>query len=130
MSSLSALVLGSRLRMRSLQFHLNVAGPQASEGTLISWDDSCHPDLRWWSVTSHLGVGVSLNLPRMQLLLFTDESDSGWGASLGEGHLSGLWSPDVSQFSINHRELLAVLLATRGFLHLLGVKQFLFSRTT
>ena len=60
MSSLSALVPGSRLRMRSLQFRLNVAGPQASGDALISWDDSCHIDLRWLSVASRLEVGVSL----------------------------------------------------------------------
>ena len=47
MSSMSAPVPGSRLCIRSLQFHLNVAGPQASEDVLISWDHSCSPDLRW-----------------------------------------------------------------------------------
>ena len=39
MSSMSALVLGSCFRMRSLQLRLNVAGPQPAEHTLISWDD-------------------------------------------------------------------------------------------
>ena len=41
-------------------------------------------------------------------------SDTGWGASLGDVHLAGSWSPLSSRFSINHRELLAVLLALRG----------------
>ena len=52
-------------------------------------------------------------------MLFTDTSDSGWGASLGDAQLSGLWSHDASTFSINHRELLVMLLAVQGFLHLL-----------
>ena len=46
-------------------------------------------------------------------------SDSGWGASLGDDQLSGSWSPIALRFSINHRELLVVLLAVCGFLHLL-----------
>ena len=119
MSSMSMLILGACLRMRSLQLRLNVVGPQTSEDALISWDNFCHLNLRWWSVASHLDGGVSLGLPHPQLLLFMDASDSGWGATLGDNRLSGLWSRDVSTFSINHRDLLAVLLAVRGFLHLL-----------
>ena len=118
MSSMTTLIPGARLRMRSLQLRLNVAGPQLAEHALISWGDSCHQDLRWWSDASHLVGGVSLDLPQPLLLLFTDASDSGWGAllSLLEDQLSGLWTPDISHFSTNHRELLAVFLAVRGFL--------------
>ena len=119
MSSMSAVVPGARLRMRLLQLRLNVAGALASEVDLVSWDDSCLSDLQWWSVVSHLVVRVPLDLPRPDLLLFTDASDSGWGASLANDHLSGLWSPVSLQFSINHQELLVVLFAVRGFLHLL-----------
>ena len=96
MSSMSTLIPGSRLRMRSLQLRFNVAGPEASEDALISWDDSCHLDLQWWSVTSHLDGGVSLDLPQPHRFVFTDALDSGWGASLGEDRLSGLWSRYVS----------------------------------
>ena len=59
---------------------------------------------------------MSLGEDLPDLFLFTDVSDTGWGASLGEDHLSGSWSPLSSWFSINHRELLAVLFAVRGFL--------------
>ena len=120
MSSMSTLVPGARLRMRSLQLRLNVAGPQTSEDVFVSWDDSCLLDLRWWSVVAHLEVGVPLDLPHPDLLLFTDASDSGWGASLGDDHLDGLWFPVALSFSINHWELLTVLLAVCGFLHLLA----------
>ena len=119
MSSLSTLIPGSRLRMRSLQHRLQVSRHQESLTEPVSWDDSCQRDLRWWSVPSHLVVGVDLALPHPELLLFTDASDAGWGAYLGSDHLSDLWSPDVSLFLINHQELLAVFLAIRSFLHLL-----------
>ena len=58
MSSHSALIPGSRLR--ALQHRLQVLRPQASPTKLISWDDFCQGDLRWWSDPCHLGVGVNL----------------------------------------------------------------------
>ena len=54
-------------------------------------------------------------------LFFSDASDQGWGAVLGDLHLSSLWSPLCLRFSINQRELLAILYAVQGFLpHLRG----------
>ena len=118
MSSLSTLIPGSRFRMRSLQRRLLVCRRLDSPTASVSWDDSCRRDLQWWSDQSHFVGGLDLSLPHLELLLYTDASDSGWGASLGSDHLSGWWSRDVSLFSIKHRELLAVFLAIRGFLHL------------
>ena len=85
----------------------------------MSWDTSCRADLQWWSVESHLLVGLPLGLSHPRLSLFTDASDSGWGASLNEDRMSGSWFLTCSQFSINHRELLAVLYGVQGFLPLL-----------
>ena len=102
--------------MRSLQLRLNVSGSHLLDDDPVSWDDSCLPDFRWWSDVSHLQAGLPLGSPRLSLFLFTDASDSGWGASLGDDHLSDSWPPDCSSFSVNHRELLAVLFAVRGFL--------------
>ena len=118
MSSLTSFILGVRLRIRSLHLRLRIAGPQQSDLALISWDDSCHRDLLWWSYASHLVGGLSLELPHPRLL-FTDASDTGWGATLGADHLSGLWTQDISCYSTDHRELFTVLYALRGFLHLL-----------
>ena len=121
MSSMSAIVPGSRLRMRSLQLRLNAAGPLLLDDLLVSWDDGCLRDLRWWSGDCHLLVGFSLGDYLPDLCLFSDASDQGWGAALGDLHLSGLWSPLCSRFSINQRELLAIIFAIRGFLpHLRG----------
>ena len=121
MSSMSAIVPGSRLRMRSLQLRLNAAGRLLLDSQLVSWDDTCLRDLRWWSDDSRLLVGFYLGDHLPDLCLFSDASDQGWGAALGDLHLSGLWSPLCSSFSINQRELLAILFAIRGFLpHLRG----------
>ena len=121
MSSMSAIVPGSRLRMRSLQLCLSTAGRLLLYDHLVSWDDACLRDLRWWSDESHLLVGLYLGDYLPDLCLFSDASDQGWGAALGDLHLSGLWSSLCSSFSINQRELLAILFAIRGFLpHLRG----------
>ena len=47
MSSMSALMPGTCLRMRSLQLRLNVEGPSLVDSDKVSWDDSCLEDLRW-----------------------------------------------------------------------------------
>ena len=101
--------------MRALQIRLNVAGRLQPDDFQVEWDSDCPPDLLWWSV-SHLQVGMPLGESLPELCLFTDASDTGWGASLDDVHLAGSWSPLSSRFSINHRELLAVLLALWGFL--------------
>ena len=101
MSSMSPIDPGSRLRMRSLQLCLNAAGPLLLDRDLVSWDDGCLRDLRWWSDDSHLLVGLSLGDSLPDLCLFSDASDQGWGAALGDLHLSGLWFPLCSRFSIN-----------------------------
>ena len=83
MSSMSALVPGSRLRMRALQIRLNVAGRLQPYDFQVEWDSDCHPDLLWWSDVSHLQVGMPLGESLPDLCLFTDASNTGWGASLG-----------------------------------------------
>ena len=119
MSSLSSIVPGSRLRMRSLQLRLNSAGRLLTDSDSVSWDASCLEDLQRWSEESHLLVSLPLGLSHPSLSLFTDASDSGWGASLGDDHMSGSWSRHCSHFSVNHRELLAALYRVQGFLPLL-----------
>ena len=102
--------------MKLLQLRLNVAGSPPLNDTLVSWDDFCQPDLWWWSDVGHLQAGLPLGPQQPLLFLFTDASDTGWGASLGDSHLLGSWSWDCSAYSINHWELLAVLFAVLGFL--------------
>ena len=45
MSSMSALVSGSRLQMHAFQIRLNVASRLQPNGFPVEWDSDCHPDL-------------------------------------------------------------------------------------
>ena len=79
MSSLSSIVPGSHLRMRSPQLWLNSSSRLLQDSDSVSWDASCLEDLRWWSFESHLLVALPLGLSHPSLSLFTDTLDSGWG---------------------------------------------------
>ena len=59
---------------------------------------------------------ISLEQVTPQLDLWSDVSDVGWGAYLGDEVASSLWSPQERNSSINNRELLAIFHALEHFL--------------
>ena len=110
LSSLSHLVPGGRLWVRSLQLCLHQLWDRRDQSARIPWSQDCLRDLRWW-----------LALPRVSLVqvspdldFWSDALDVGWGAHLGSLTASGLWDQDQAALSINARELLAV---QKGLLH-------------
>ena len=114
LSSLTHLVPGGGLRMRSLQFQLHRHWDQVEDSTLVSWTPACRLDLLWWLDELRLQRGVSLAQVSPDLDFWSDASDVGWGGHLGPEVVSGLWSPDEVGVSINARELLAM---EKGLLH-------------
>ena len=75
--------------------------------------------------------GGSLSLPIPDISIFSDASDVGWGALVGEHHASGLWSPPQTGLSFNMRELLAVQYGLLALEHLLvGLTVALFGDNT
>ena len=108
LSSMTQLVLGGRLRMRSLQFVLRQSWDRVDQSVLIRWTPGIRQDLEWWLDRTRLELGISLDQVSPQLDLWPDASDVGWGAHLGEEVTSGLWSREELALSINARELLAV----------------------
>ena len=122
LSSLILLVSGGMIRMRLLQLCLK---------DQVSWSPLCREDLLWGSRVVQLREGVSLSIPAPDISFFSDASDVGWGALVGEHHASGLWSPHQRALSINMRELLAVQLGLQAFEHLLvGMSVALFCDNT
>ena len=131
LSSLMLLVSGGMLRMRLLQLCLKDQWDFLDDQFQVSWSPLCQEDLLWWSRVAKLREGVSLSLPAPDISFFSDASDVGWGALVGEHHASGLWSPLQKTLSINMRELLAVQLVLQAFEHLLvGMSVALFCDNT
>ena len=131
LSSLTLLVSGGMLRMRLLQLCLKDQWDFLDDRFQVSWSPLCREDLLWWARVARLREGVSLSLPAPDVSFFSDASDVGWGALVGEHHASGLWSPHQKTLSINLRELLAVQYGLKAFEHLLvGLSVALFCDTT
>ena len=114
LSSMSHLVPGGRLRMRSLQLCLHQSWDRVDQSTRIPWSPDCLQDLQWWLQLSRLRQRVSLYQVSPNLDFWSDASGIGWGAHLGHLTASGLWSQVEVPLSINAKELLAV---RRGLLH-------------
>ena len=131
LTSLTLLVSGGMLRMRLLQLCLKDQWDFLDDQFQVSWSPLCREDLLWWVRVAQLREGVSLSLPAPDVSFFSDSSDVGWGALVGEHHASGLWSPHQKTFSINLRELLAVQYGLKTLEHLLvGLSVALFCDNT
>ena len=76
---------------------------------------SLHPHLDWWLDEGNVLKGQPLHLLSHALQLFTDASNEGWGAHLGDSTARGVWSDVESRLHINFLELKAVLLALKSF---------------
>ena len=92
LSSLSHLVPGGRLRMRSLQICLHRSWDRLDPSTRVAWSPDCLRDLRWWLHGDRLSRGVCLHQASPDLDFWYDASDVGWGAHLGDRVASGLWA--------------------------------------
>ena len=131
LSSLILLVSGGMIRMRLLQLCLKGQWDFLDDQFQVSWSPLCREDLLWWSRQVQLREGVSLSLPAPDISFFSDASDVGWGALVGEHHTSGLWLPHQKALSINMRDLLAVQLGLQAFEHLIvGMSVALFCDNT
>ena len=108
LSSLTLLVKGGMLQMRSLQIRLRSRWDFRDELLRIPWDPLCQEDLLWWSWAIQQRKGVDLSLPVPDLSFYSDASDVGWGAIVGENQVSGVWTPSQRELSINLREMMAV----------------------
>ena len=109
LSSLSHLVPGGRLRMRSLQICLRRSWDRLDPSAPVAWSPDCLRDLQWW-----LHGGSSLRQVSPDLDFWSDAFDVSWGAHLSRLVISGLWDQSEALLPVNARELLAV---QRGLLH-------------
>ena len=117
LSSLEKLVPHGRLHLRSLQWQLKGHWSQARDppSLPVPLSGRIREDLAWWLDDRNLTVGVSLDTPPPEMLLFSDASTVGWGAHLEELLISGVWNEDDKHLHINVLELKAAFLALQEF---------------
>ena len=95
LSSLTLLVKGGIFWMRSVQIRLSSWWDFRDELLRIPCDPLCKEDLLWWSWATQQRERVDLSLPVPDLSFYSDESDVGWGAIVGELQAKGN-SPSTS----------------------------------
>ena len=100
--------------MRSLQICLHRSWDRLDPSAPVPWSPDCLRDLRWWLRGDHPSRGVSLHQVSPDLDFWSDTSDVGWGAHLGDRVVSGLWDQSEALLPVIARELLAV---RHGLLH-------------
>lgn len=117
LASLARLVPGGLLRMRSLQWCLKRHWRAASDPDWwrVAPSRQCLEDIQWWLVPEHLLKGAPFVVAPPVQTLFSDASQLGWGAHLGDSLASGVWSLEEKELHINHLELLAVFRALQSF---------------
>ena len=79
-------------------------------------DKASVSDLEWWLSALTSWNGRPIIKYSIDIQLYTDASDSGWGAVCNGEEASGLWTVPIAHTSINYRELLTVLLGLKSFL--------------
>ena len=72
--------------------------------------------LHWWLNRKYTRAGMLLDIPEAQTQLFTDASESGWGAHSDIFQVRGEWSAREAIRHINQLEMLAVLNALAAFM--------------
>lgn len=91
----------------------------------ISRSIRCH--IAWWVSFLEDWNGTAILLPSKtpDVVVFTDASDSGWGASTHNAAAWGSWTLQQAAQHINIKELLAVLLGLESFVKLVSHKTVL-----
>ena len=86
-------VWSGRLHMRPIQWHLKRHWhiPETLE-KIICVPKSLHPQPAWWLDEGNVLQGQPLHPLGHALQLFTDTSNEGWGAHLGDSTARGMWS--------------------------------------
>jgi hypothetical protein len=115
------------LHRRPLQRWLMSQWSQVSQDweSWIPMENSLLETLDWWMNRQMTRRGVHLAPFLPDLVLFTDASQEGYGASLGHLEVSGLWEIEETNLHSNNLELLAVTRAVTAFRESLMNKQVL-----
>ncbi|KAL0152766.1 hypothetical protein M9458_052489 [Cirrhinus mrigala] len=118
MASSAAVTPLGLMHMRPLQHWLHTRVPRWAwhRGTFrVNITPSCRQTLSPWTDIMFLRSGVPLEQVSRRIVVTTDASKTGWGATCNGQAASGVWTGPRLFWHINCLELLAVLLALRRF---------------
>ena len=105
-----------RMHTRPFQWHLKTHWKYLmSLDTPIFWNQKMIRHGEWWLDPQNVLQGEFLHPREHEKLIFTDASNAGWGAHLGQNSTGGVWSLTEKHLHINLLELKAVLLALHFF---------------
>ncbi len=128
MASAAAVTPLGLLHMRPLQHWLHSQVPRWAwrRGALrVNITQECRRSFSPWTDLAFLRAGVPLEQVSRHVVVTTDASSTGWGATCNGQAASGLWTGPRLLWHINCLELLAVHLALRQFWPLLLGKHVL-----
>ena len=115
LSSLTLLMKGGMLRMRSLQLRLRPKRNFRDDYLRIPWDPLCQRDLLGWSYAVQQRQRGDNSLPMPDGSFCREASNVGWGAILGEQQVSGVCTPSQKQGSITLRQMMAICIELLAF---------------
>ena len=81
----------------------------------VSLDTFCISELEWWRSNIESCSGNSIEELKPDLVIYSDASLSGWGATMNGAYASGPWDTECKKKHINELELLAAFNALRSF---------------
>ena len=105
---------------RALQ-RLFIAESARADGDLsskIRLNEESRAELEWWSSNVRGSNGRPMSVRDPDLVIFSDASLSGWGASLNDASARGPWAGQDRFRHINELELMAALFALKSFTHM------------
>ena len=116
LTSVNPAVLPGPLHYRALQRLKNqVLRQSGSLDILVTLDEEARKDLSFWIFDLHTQNGKLIMLPTAQVVISTDASRTGCGATSGDVFLGGHWTREESNQHINFLELKAAFLGLKGF---------------
>lgn len=110
--SMSKAILPGKLRLRGLYAALQT---RQSWSSRLNISDRAKEDLSWWLEAVDGWNGSPMAPRKIDCQIWTDASNSGWGATYEDLECSGAWDLDLRSKHINEQELQAVHLALKSF---------------
>lgn len=112
-----------KLHYRYLEM-AKISALQRTGGNFDKWMDitsDMKTDLLWW-IDNVAVQDRKIFRPGIDLEIYTDASNLGWGGCLNDQCVNGRWSATETELHINVKELKAILFTVKSFTHLIRGK--------